>query len=174
MSRTEPPTRENPPTRSSYDPGPLPADALRVFAPVALGDLQTASSYLENGSIRLNSMIAKGEKFTTFEQRAVYSALRDLAETLTLVRGLLTGNELLDVAPLPALTVKPACWNVAPPALGDQTPICERPDGHHGPHGNQDGTEWTHTGSQAATTALQDGDTITTPNGDTATMDDTP
>lgn len=94
--RTEPP-----PTRESHDPGPLPVAGLRMFAPVALGDLQTSSSYLENAAIRLESAYQAGEKFTVFEERSVHSAIRGLAETLVIVTELLRRNELEDAPTTP-------------------------------------------------------------------------
>lgn len=90
MPKIQVPNAPKNPRREDYDPGPLPVEPLRVFAPVAVGDIQTAKAYLENGLIRLGSMAAQGEKFTMFEERSITAAVRDLAETLDLTRKALT------------------------------------------------------------------------------------
>lgn len=67
-------------SRKLYDPGPLPTEPLRQFAPVMCGDIQTSKAYLENALIRMGSVASQGERFTPFEARSLEASLRDISE----------------------------------------------------------------------------------------------
>jgi len=77
------------PSPYAQDPGPLPEETLRSFAPVAVGDLQTSASYLNNGLIRIRSATQAGERFTPFEERTMASSIKDIATTFGLVKAAL-------------------------------------------------------------------------------------
>lgn len=77
-------------TRKLFDPGPLPQDPPRSFAPVALGDIQTARTYLTNALIRLESCWTAGEHFDHQETGSILRALIEIRELVQDVNGAFT------------------------------------------------------------------------------------
>lgn len=131
-----------PPARADYDPGPLPTDALRIFAPSAAHDIRTGKGYLEACFIRLQSVVSRDEKFTVFEQQAIASAIRDATTTLVQIRDIIIENALFEGRPLLEHMTCPA---LAPDAQNtglsrDRCVLAAMP--WHEWHQAQDGMRW--------------------------------
>jgi hypothetical protein len=143
----KPANSHDPQPRTAYSgAGPLPTDPLRIFAPLCAGDIQTSRAYLENATIRLASVVSQGEKFTTFEQRAIQTAFENLATTLSLIQGILIENGLMDRVQIAPIAVdKPRCGMPDPGVLYDEyktTQCVLDRDTEHEWHEDDRGMKW--------------------------------
>lgn len=143
----KPANSQDPQPRTAYSgAGPLPTDPLRIFAPLCAGDIQTSRAYLENATIRLTSVVSKGEKFTAFEQRAIQNAFENVATTLSLLQGMLVENGLMDLVQIAPVPVdRPRCGMPDPGVLCDEQKttqcVLDR-DTEHEWHEDDRGMKW--------------------------------